>query len=174
MSAPGRAERGPPPQRCDLVIEKHQQRRIGDKDIVTTRSRRRGWDYLACGELCEFGFARMVALARRAVELKFESHRRGWDYPRCALHISGLHLRYASTIRACAPGSQTEVLIPPTGHHLDCVEPPERVGFEPTVGARPTAVFKTAAFNRSATSPKALPALCGPSRILGSAPSSQR
>ena len=31
-------------------------------------SHRRGWDYLACGELCEFGFGRRVALARRAVE----------------------------------------------------------------------------------------------------------
>jgi hypothetical protein len=29
----------------------------------------------------------------------------------------------------------------------------ERVGFEPTVGGYPTPVFKTGAFNRSATSP---------------------
>jgi hypothetical protein len=30
----------------------------------------------------------------------------------------------------------------------------ERVGFEPTVGYKPTPVFKTGAFNRSATSPE--------------------
>jgi hypothetical protein len=33
----------------------------------------------------------------------------------------------------------------------DCLA--ERVGFEPTVGYKPTPVFKTGAFNRSATSP---------------------
>lgn len=31
----------------------------------------------------------------------------------------------------------------------------EREGFEPTVGSSPTAVFKTAAINRSAISPRA-------------------
>ena len=30
----------------------------------------------------------------------------------------------------------------------------ERVGFEPTMGYKPMLVFKTSAFNRSATSPK--------------------
>ena len=30
----------------------------------------------------------------------------------------------------------------------------ERVGFEPTMGYKPMPVFKTGAFNRSATSPK--------------------
>ena len=30
----------------------------------------------------------------------------------------------------------------------------ERVGFEPTVGYKPTPVFKTGAFNHSATSPE--------------------
>jgi hypothetical protein len=46
----------------------------------------------------------------------------------------------------------------------------ERVGFEPTVGASPTAVFKTAAFNRSATSPRAPQVPCGPHPTLSSAP----
>jgi hypothetical protein len=48
------------------------------------------------------------------------------------LCTSALHLRYALTIRACARGSRTEVLIPQGGYDLDFVEPTERVGFEPT------------------------------------------
>ena len=35
------------------------------------------------------------------------------------------------------------------------ITPAEREGFEPTVGSSPTAVFKTAAINRSAISPRA-------------------
>ena len=37
----------------------------------------------------------------------------------------------------------------------------EREGFEPTVGSSPTAVFKTAAINRSAISPGAKIEICG-------------
>ena len=36
------------------------------------------------------------------------------------------------------------------GHHLNT----EKVGFEPTVGYEPTTVFKTAAFDHSASPPK--------------------
>ena len=36
----------------------------------------------------------------------------------------------------------------------------ERVGFEPTIGYKPMPVFKTGAFNRSATSPKSCGAHC--------------
>jgi hypothetical protein len=37
----------------------------------------------------------------------------------------------------------------------DALSSAEREGFEPTVGSSPTAVFKTAAINRSAISPGA-------------------
>ena len=39
----------------------------------------------------------------------------------------------------------------PQGPHFQFVA--ERVGFEPTIGYKPMLVFKTSAFNRSATSP---------------------
>ena len=108
------------------------------------------------------------ALARVAVELKFSFHGRSRPRLRRAYGEGGVipdllrrsalcKFGYARRLRACARGSRTEILIPRKGRDLDFVEPTERVGFEPTVGARPTAVFKTAAFNHSATSPAVLP-----------------
>jgi hypothetical protein len=38
----------------------------------------------------------------------------------------------------------------------------ERVGFEPTEGYKPSLVFKTSAFNRSATSPDLSSVYCNP------------
>jgi hypothetical protein len=50
----------------------------------------------------------------------------------------------------------------------------ERVGFEPTVGYKPTPVFKTGTFNRSVTSPKLTSAdIITCYRTIGSALSAQ-
>src|SRR5207244_2192201 len=93
---------------------------------VERRSHPTGGEILACGELAErVGLSRL----RRAL--------RKW------LRLGG-----------CAGARAVERRSHPTGGEiLACGELAERVGFEPTVGF-PTAVFKTAAIDHSATSPK--------------------
>ena len=69
--------------------------------------------------------------------------RRGWDY----------------RVHPCTlPFPLLQILKTPQKRGFEYLA--ERVGFEPTMGYKPMPVFKTGAFNRSATSPKSCGAYC--------------
>ena len=134
--------------------------------IPTSRSRqsrcarfwRKGWDYLACGELCEFGFARGTALARVAVKLR--SHptsrsrqsrcarfwRKGWDY--LAYSASSASLASPEEPR-CARGSQTAF----SSHHRSLQSRCARFGGRGGIRTHGTVScpldFESSAFNRT-------------------------